>query len=74
MKKNISVFYAFLAICVLFGSCKYPEPRTVIQFNKEWRFHPGDIREAMLNRFGPKLGEKNMNALARAYNELTIKE
>ena len=33
-----------------------------------------DIREAMLDRFGPKLGEKNMNALARAYNELTIKE
>ncbi len=33
-----------------------------------------DIREAMLNRFGPKLGEKNMNALGRAYDELTIKE
>ena len=33
-----------------------------------------DIREAMLNRFGPKLGEKNMKALERAYNELTIKE
>lgn len=33
-----------------------------------------DIREAMLNRFGPKLGEKNMKALERAYDELTIKE
>lgn len=33
-----------------------------------------DIREAMLGRFGPKLGEKNMKALARAYAELTIKE
>lgn len=33
-----------------------------------------DIREAMLDRFGPKLGEKNMKALERAYDELTIKE
>lgn len=33
-----------------------------------------DIREAMLNRFGPKLGEKNMKALARAYAEIRIKE
>ncbi|HQP30018.1 MAG TPA: pyruvate ferredoxin oxidoreductase subunit gamma [Deltaproteobacteria bacterium] len=33
-----------------------------------------DIRAAMLDRFGPKLGEKNMKALARAYAELTIKE
>jgi len=28
----------------------------------------------MLNRFGPKLGEKNMKALARAYAEIRIKE
>ncbi len=33
-----------------------------------------DIREAMLGRFGPKLGEKNMKALARAYDEIVIKE
>lgn len=33
-----------------------------------------DIRGPMLDRFGPKLGEKNMKALERAYNELVIKE
>ena len=33
-----------------------------------------DIRGPMLDRFGPKLGEKNMKALQRAYNELVIKE
>jgi pyruvate ferredoxin oxidoreductase gamma subunit len=33
-----------------------------------------DIREPMLDRFGPKMGEKNMKALERAYNELVIKE
>jgi 2-oxoacid:acceptor oxidoreductase gamma subunit (pyruvate/2-ketoisovalerate family) len=33
-----------------------------------------DIRGPMLDRFGPKLGEKNMKALERAYDELTIKE
>ncbi len=33
-----------------------------------------DIREAILDRFGPKLGEKNLKALERAYNEVVIKE
>ncbi len=33
-----------------------------------------DIRRPMLERFGPKLGEKNMKAFERAYNELVIKE
>jgi len=33
-----------------------------------------DMRGPMLDRFGPKLGEKNMKALERAYNELTVKE
>ena len=33
-----------------------------------------DIRGPMLDRFGPKLGEKNMKALERAYDELVIKE
>lgn len=33
-----------------------------------------DIREPMLDRFGPEMGEKNMKALERAYNELVIKE
>ena len=33
-----------------------------------------DIRGPMLDRFGPKLGEKNMRALERAYAELVIKE
>ena len=33
-----------------------------------------DMREPMLDRFGPKLGEKNMKALERAYNELVVKE
>ncbi|NPV58918.1 MAG: pyruvate synthase [Actinobacteria bacterium] len=33
-----------------------------------------DMREPMLARFGPKLGEKNMKALERAYNELVLKE
>lgn len=33
-----------------------------------------DIRGPMLDRFGPMLGEKNMRALQRAYNELVIKE
>ena len=36
--------------------------------------HAKDIREAMLERFGPKLGEKNMKALERAFNEVRIKE
>ncbi|MBC7246324.1 MAG: 2-oxoacid:acceptor oxidoreductase family protein [Actinobacteria bacterium] len=33
-----------------------------------------DMRGPMLERFGPKLGEKNMKALERAYNELVLKE
>ena len=33
-----------------------------------------DVRGPMLDRFGPKLGEKNMKALQRAYDELVIKE
>ena len=33
-----------------------------------------DIRGPMLDRFGPKLGEKNMKALERAYDELVLKE
>jgi 2-oxoacid:acceptor oxidoreductase gamma subunit (pyruvate/2-ketoisovalerate family) len=33
-----------------------------------------DIREAILERFGPKLGGKNMLALERAYKEVIIKE
>jgi pyruvate ferredoxin oxidoreductase gamma subunit len=33
-----------------------------------------DMRGPMLDRFGPKLGEKNMRALERAYNELVLKE
>jgi pyruvate ferredoxin oxidoreductase gamma subunit len=33
-----------------------------------------DIRGPMLDRFGPKMGEKNMKALERAYNELELKE
>ncbi|HEY9161345.1 MAG TPA: pyruvate ferredoxin oxidoreductase subunit gamma [Desulfomonilia bacterium] len=33
-----------------------------------------DIREPILDRFGPKLGEKNLKALERAYNEVVIKE
>ncbi|MHB8781308.1 MAG: 2-oxoacid:acceptor oxidoreductase family protein [Candidatus Geothermincolia bacterium] len=37
-------------------------------------FEVEDIREPMLERFGPKLGEKNMKALERAFNELVIKE
>jgi 2-oxoacid:acceptor oxidoreductase gamma subunit (pyruvate/2-ketoisovalerate family) len=33
-----------------------------------------DMRGPMLDRFGPKLGEKNMKALERAWSELVIKE
>ncbi len=33
-----------------------------------------DMRGPMLERFGPKLGEKNMRALERSYNELVLKE
>ncbi len=33
-----------------------------------------DIRGPMLDRFGPRMGEKNMRALERAYAELVIKE
>jgi len=33
-----------------------------------------DMRGPMLERFGPKLGEKNMRALERAYDELELKE
>ncbi len=33
-----------------------------------------DIRGPLLDRFGPKLGEKNMKALERAHNELYLKE
>jgi Pyruvate/2-oxoacid:ferredoxin oxidoreductase gamma subunit len=33
-----------------------------------------DIREAILDRFGPKLGGKNMLALERAFKEVIIKE
>lgn len=33
-----------------------------------------DIREPLLDRFGSKLGERNMRALARAFDEVIIKE
>ncbi len=33
-----------------------------------------DLRGPILERFGPKLGEKNMKALERAYGELVLKE
>jgi pyruvate ferredoxin oxidoreductase gamma subunit len=33
-----------------------------------------DMRGPMLERFGTKLGEKNMKALERAYDELELKE
>lgn len=33
-----------------------------------------DMREPLLERFGPKLGEKNVRALERAYNESVLKE
>lgn len=33
-----------------------------------------DIRGPLLERFGPQLGEKNLRALERAYNELVLKE
>jgi len=33
-----------------------------------------DIREAIMERFGPKLGGKNMKALERAFKEVVIKE
>ncbi len=33
-----------------------------------------DMRGPMLDRFGPKLGEKNLRALERAYDGLVIKE
>jgi pyruvate ferredoxin oxidoreductase gamma subunit len=33
-----------------------------------------DMRGPLLERFGPKLGEKNMRALERAYHELVLKE
>ena len=33
-----------------------------------------DIREAVMDRFGPKLGGKNMKALERAFSEVVIKE
>ena len=51
MKRNASVFYVLIAISVLLGSCKSSGPRSVVPFNKEWRFYQGDIREAMLPNF-----------------------
>lgn len=33
-----------------------------------------DIKEPLLGRFGPKLGSRNIKALERAYNEVSIKE
>lgn len=33
-----------------------------------------DLRGPLMERFGPKLGEKNMKALERAYSELVLKE
>ncbi|WP_287152819.1 pyruvate ferredoxin oxidoreductase subunit gamma [Candidatus Solincola tengchongensis] len=33
-----------------------------------------DLRGPLMERFGPKLGEKNMKALERAYGELVLKE
>jgi len=33
-----------------------------------------DMRGPLLERFGPKLGEKNLRALERAYEELVLKE
>lgn len=36
-------------------------------------FEVEDMRGPMLDRFGPKLGERNMKALERAYHEVTLK-
>ena len=33
-----------------------------------------DIKDPLMERFGSKLGERNMRALERAYNEVNIKE
>ncbi len=33
-----------------------------------------DIREPLIERFGPKIGPRNMLALQRAYDEVSIKE
>ncbi len=33
-----------------------------------------DVREPLMERFGSKLGARNMKALERAYNEIVIKE
>lgn len=59
MKLNTSVFLTLLAISILFGSCKYSEPRNVKEFNQNWRFHPGDIAEAM----SPALNDSSWRVL-----------
>ncbi len=37
-------------------------------------FEVEDMRGPMLDRFGPKLGEKNMKALERAFHEVALRE
>jgi beta-galactosidase len=47
MKRNTTVICAFSAISILFGSCRLSEQRIVSEFNRGWRFHAGDIGQAM---------------------------
>jgi beta-galactosidase len=47
MKRNVFVFYVLLAVSMIFGSCKYSESRIISQFNEGWRFHYGDLPQAM---------------------------
>jgi len=47
MKHNVTLNYLLLAMSILFGSCKFSEPRIVMEFNKGWRFHLGDVPQVM---------------------------
>ena len=47
MKKLIPVYCILLTLSILFGSCKFSEPRTIMEFNQGWSFHLGDVVQAM---------------------------
>ncbi len=47
MKVNTYLYITLLSIPLLVGSCSISEPRIVRTFNQDWRFHLGDIPDAM---------------------------
>ncbi len=51
MKRNLTIYLTLPAVIILIGSCRFTEPRMTKEFNEGWRFHLGDIQQAMSTDF-----------------------